>query len=211
VRTRILLALLAVPAMLAACGFHPRRAPELPPELQRLYIVSETNDTNLLRELRRGLESESTTLDDPTQASATLSIISTSQSSRPLVLNQLGQPLLYQVAYRVEYTLVAEGVVLIPPETLTQTRNYNYSVTNGVANQEQEDAIYDSLSNQIAQLIIFRISAVAKSIPAADTVVRPQVATPAPSAESAPATTRPAPAAATRVPPAVTHGPPVVD
>ncbi|HLW73672.1 MAG TPA: LPS assembly lipoprotein LptE [Gammaproteobacteria bacterium] len=153
-------------AMFAGCGFHLREAPVLPPEMRSLYIVSSGQNAELVRDLRRGLESETTSvLDDPTRATATLSIINVSQSSRALVVNRRGQPLEYQVAFTTSYTFIAGGVVLIPPEVLTLTRNYDYSVTNAIANQEQEDALFASLAKQMSQLIIFRIQAVARSLP----------------------------------------------
>lgn len=198
-------AALLLSVLLAGCGFHLRRAPELPPQMRNLYIVSEGHNADLIRELRRGLESGTTTLaEDPTQAGATLSIINVIHSSQPLVLNSLGQPLVYQVGYSVEYTLVAGQVVLIPPEYRTLTRNYNYSVANTISDQEQEKVLYNVLAREMAQLIIFRLQAVAKSLPPVP------VASPPPShatRSAPPLATRVAPAAASGVPPAVTRTP----
>jgi LPS-assembly lipoprotein len=195
-------------AVLAGCGFHLREAPQLPPQMRTLYIASGGHNAELIRDLRRGLESETTTvIDDPTQAAATLSIISVSHNSRALVLNRRGQPLEYQVAYSAEYTLIAGGVVYIAPEAQTLTRNYNYSVSNAIADQEQEDVLYSALTNEMAQLIIFRIEAVARSLP-------PVVSTAPKAASAAPAQTAHdiSPAPATAVPPAATRPrPPVVE
>ncbi|MGE5625994.1 MAG: LPS assembly lipoprotein LptE [Bacillota bacterium] len=209
-RKTLLTAVLA--AVIAGCGFHLRQPPVLPPVLQKLYIVSEAHDAEIVRELRRSLESESTAvLDDPTKATATLSIINVYESSRPLVLNRRGQPLMYQAAYSAEYTLVAGGVVLIPPEVQTLTRNYNFSVTNGIANEEQEASLYNQLAKEMAQLIIFRLQAVARGVPASATAPLPASTTHPPPIPAAPAATQIAPGSVTRVPPAVTHAPPMVN
>lgn len=196
---RVVLAAAAL-ASLVGCGFHLRQAPQLPPQLRSLYIASGGHNADLIRDLRRGLESETTTvLDDPTKARATLSIINVAHGSRPLVLNRHGQPLEYQVAYSAEYTLIADGVVLIPPEAQTLTRNYNYSASNAITDQEQEEALFGALANEMAQLIIFRIQAVAKSVPPAASTAPPPA-----SAVSAPAAHAVSPAAVTAAPPAAT-------
>lgn len=195
-------------ASLSGCGFHLREAPHLPPQLRTLYIASEGHNADLIRDLRRGLESETTTvLDDPTRASATLSIINVAHGSRPLVENRHGQPLEYQVAYSAEYTLVAGGVVLIPPEQQTLTRNYNYSASNAITDQEQEEALFGALANQMAQLIVFRIQAVARSLPpVASSTPRAASAAPAQVAHDI------SPAPVTAAPPAATRsGPPAVE
>ena len=204
-RTIVTAALLVT---LAGCGFHLREAPQLPVQMRSMYIASEGHNADLIRDLRRGLESETTTIiDDPTVATATLSIINVSHSSRALVLDRRGQPLEYQVAYSAEYSLIADGVVLIAPESQTLTRNYNYSVNNAIADQEQEDALYGALTNEMAQLIVFRIRAVAKSLPpVASTAPKPASTAPAQAAHDI------SPTPATAVPPTATRPrPPVVE
>ena len=190
---------------LSACGFHLRQAPDLPPQLHAIYIASIGHNGDIIRELRRGLESDRTSIvADPTLATATLSIIRVSHDSRPFVLNVRGQPLQFQVAYQVEYTLVAGGVTLIAPETLVLTRNYNYKLSNAIGNEEQEEALFGQLSKDAAQLIIFRVEAVAKTLPPPlSTAVRPAAAASraAPAAMSSPA------ASSVAAPAAATHSP----
>lgn len=204
---RVIVAMASL-AALTGCGFHLREAPQLPPQMRAIYIASGGHNADLIRDLRRGLESETTTvIDDPTQATATLSIIDVSHNSRALVLNRLGQPLEYQVAYSAEYSLIAGGVVYIAPEVQTLTHNYNYRVTNAIADQEQEDVLFSSLTNEMAQLIVFRIQAVARNLP-------PAVSTAPKAASAAPAQAAHdiSPAPASVVPPAATRPrPPVVE
>ena len=111
------------------------------------------------------------------------------------MLDHEGQPLVYQVTYSVEYTLLSGSVVLIPPEVLAQSRNYNYSVTNATSDQEQEEALYGELAHEMAQLIMYRLQAVARNLPPL-----PSTAAPAATASSPAAATRAAPVAATTQP-----------
>lgn len=163
---------------LFGCGLHFRQAPALPASMQRLYISAGGSDTVLVRELRRSLTSDSTRIvSDPQEASATLGILKTQQLSRVLTVNNLGQPTEYEVAYQVDFNLQAGGAMLIPRQTLTLTRNYAYSVSNAVGNQEQANVLYGALSRDMAQLIVFRIEAAARAAPAAGAAKLPTVAT----------------------------------
>lgn len=211
IRPRLAAALL-LSTLVTGCGFHLRRPPELPPQMRSLYIVSAGHNADLIRELRRDLESGATKLtEDPTQAGATLSIINVIHTSRPLVLDRLGQPLEYQVAYTVEYTLLAGQVVLIPPEYRTLTRNYNYNAANTIGDQEQEQMLYGALTKDMAQLIMFRLQAVAKSLPPVPATSPSPTNVTRSGPALVPPATRAAPAAASGVPPAVTRAPPMVD
>jgi LPS-assembly lipoprotein len=191
---------LLLPTLLAGCGFHLRQAPNLPPSMRHIYVAAPGQSGDLLRELRRSLASDDTeVLTTPEGATATLSIISVQRDSRALAVNRQGQAVEYQVSYRVEFSLLVQGAVILEPQTVTLTRNYAYSVSNAVANEEQEQALDQAMAKDVSQFISFRMVAAAKSLP-------PGLATMA-----APATaTRPVPAAATlHVPVAASTPPPV--
>lgn len=163
---------------LFGCGLHFRHAPALPASMQRLYISAGSSDAALVRELRRSLTSDSTRIvSDAAESSATLGILGAQQLSRVLTVNNLGQPTEYEVAYQVDFNLQADGIMLIPRQTLTLTRNYAYSVSNAIGNQEQANVLYGALSQDMAQLIVFRIEAAARVAPAAGTAKLPAVAT----------------------------------
>jgi len=187
-RATALAACLMSLSFLAGCGFHLRRALTLPPQLHALYIGGSASST-LMRNLRRNLESGTTTIvDDPTLATAILDIRKASQSSTLLAISRSGQPLEYRVTYRVEFSLMVGNAVLIEPQSLALTRTYNYSVQDAIGNQEQEDALETAMETDLAQLIVFRIQAAAKNAlppmvmpaPANTTLSAPAVATASP-------------------------------
>ena len=183
----------------AACGFHLHQAPELPPQMRIIYVSSTGQNADLVRELRRNLASEDTQVVlDPTIATATLSILRAGQGSRPLTFNNLGRAIEYEVSYHVEFSMMAGGVVIIPPQQLSLAHSYNFSNSNAVGNEEQANAEFTALTHEMAQLIVFRIQAAAKnlsSVPA--TAAEPA---PAPTPSSGTATL---PAATTAAPPPV--------
>jgi LPS-assembly lipoprotein len=191
--------LVLLPAALAACGLHLRTAPNLPPQMRVIYVSAPGQNAELVRALRRNLASENTDVVlDPTDATATLSILHGSQYNRPLTFNNLGRPVEYEAAYEVEFSLIAGGVVVIEPQTITLKHSYNFSPSNAVGNEEQANAEYSVLAQEMARLMIFRIRAAAKNLaPAAPTAAGTK-AVPAPPARTA-----------TLTPPATTQSPPV--
>lgn len=146
---------------LTGCGFHLRQPAHLPPTMQRTYIADSIGDIELMRELRRNLTTPSTAVtDDATTATATLNILDSHRFQQVLTVSNTGQPLEYQVAYRVKFSLTsASGEILIAPQTLTLTRNYAYDVANVLGDTEQANVLYNALERNMAQLILFKLEA----------------------------------------------------
>ena len=57
---------------------------------------------------------------------------------------------------KVEFAMTVDGATVIQPQTVVLTRNYAYSVSNAVANEEQEDTLNKVLAKDVSQFIIFR-------------------------------------------------------
>ncbi len=153
----------ALMGVLSACGFHPRQAPNLPPEMRTIYI-SGGKSGDLVRNLRRDLATDSSQIvDDLNLASSTLDIIAASQKSSLLAINSSGQPLEYKVTYQVEFSLMVGNEMLIEPQTLVLSRTYNYNIADAIGNQEQEENLSGAMAVDMAQLIVFRIQAAARA------------------------------------------------
>ncbi|MDE2195732.1 MAG: hypothetical protein KGJ56_00885 [Gammaproteobacteria bacterium] len=135
--------------------------------MQRTYIAAAGGSPGLVRELRRNLTTASTTVvDDPATATALLNILSAQQFQRVLSVSNTGQPLEYQVAYRVEFSLTVGGKTLIDKQTLTLTRNYAYDVANALGDVQQANVLYSVLEREMAQLITFRLEAAGRQMAA---------------------------------------------
>jgi LPS-assembly lipoprotein len=185
--------------LLSACGFHFRQAPDLPPSMRHIYIATSGGNGTLLRELRRDLASDDTEiLPTPLGATTILSIIGVSHSSRPMALAQNGQPLEYRVTYQVEFSLLVQDTPILEPQTVDLKRNYTYSVTNAIANEEQEQNLEDALSRDVAQFIVYRVVAAARSLSPSLAALPASMAAPKAASSAIPVSaTTPAPAAAT--------------
>ncbi|MGB9430507.1 MAG: LPS assembly lipoprotein LptE [Gammaproteobacteria bacterium] len=134
--------------------------------MQRTYIASPGGNTELMRELRRGLTTPTTAVtEDATTATATLAILHVQQFQRVLSVSNTGQPLEYQVAYQLQFSLTAAGgKTLIAPQTLTLTRNYAYDVANVIGDTEQANVLYNALESDMAQLVLFRLEAAGRHL-----------------------------------------------
>lgn len=150
---------------LTGCGFHLRQPVHLPAIMQRTYINDSSGNTELVRELRRSLITPTTNVtDDATSATSTLNILSGRQFQRVLSVSNTGQPLEYQVAYQVKFSVTdTDGQTLIEPQILTLTRNYAYDTANTIGDAEQADVLYKAMQDNMAQLILFRLQALGRS------------------------------------------------
>lgn len=155
--------LMGTTLLLAACGFHLRPPANLPAAMQHTYIADSGGNTELVRELHRTLTTPTTSVTtDATTATAVLNILNAREYQRVLSVSNTGQPLEYQVAYQVQFSLTAGGKTLIEPQKLTLTQTYSYSATNVLGDTEQAKTLYKALQDQMVQLIMLRIEAVAK-------------------------------------------------
>ncbi|MGA9854105.1 MAG: LPS assembly lipoprotein LptE [Gammaproteobacteria bacterium] len=150
--------------LLAGCGFQLRQPAQLPDSMQRTYIADSGGNSELVRALSRSLDTPKThVIDNATTATATLNILNSQKLQRVLSVSNTGQPLEYQVAYQVQFSLItAGGKTLVAPQKLTLTRNYNYSTTNTIGDTEQSDLLYKALEDNMAELIMFRIDAASR-------------------------------------------------
>ena len=177
---------------LSACGFHLRQPPNLPPQMRYIFIsITKDGGGNLMRDLRRNLATDNTTIvDDPGLATAYLKIDDVSRTSRLMAISGAGStagtPVEYRVTYQVEFSLLVGNRMLIEPQTLVLTRTYNYKIADAIGNQEQEEGLYNAMSVDMAQLIVFRIQAAARAasrlpvaapVPAKGTTAVPVAAT----------------------------------
>jgi len=150
--------------LLAGCGFYLRPPAQLPASMQRTYIADRGDNSELVRELYRNLSTPTTTVtDNATTATAVLSILNVQHIQRVLSVSNTGQPLEYQVAYRVEFSLTARGKTLVAPQTLMLTRNYDYSAGNAIGDTEQANVLYSTMARDMAQLIMFKIEAAGRT------------------------------------------------
>lgn len=146
----------------AGCGFHPAGSVgHLPAAMQHTYIRSSEpygHLENLLRNaLRARGEQVSATYGD---TDAVLDIMNHSTQSRVLAVNAKGQPLQYQLVYRVEFQLLDKtGKALLVPTTLKVQRQFAYSVTNELGTGSRQRSLVSNMQREASRLILLRLEA----------------------------------------------------
>jgi LPS-assembly lipoprotein len=150
--------------LITGCGFQLRQPAQLPEVMQRTYIIDSGDNTELVRALRRSLDTPTTQVTgNATTATAVLNILDSQRIQRVLSVSNTGQPLEYQIAYQIQFSLTAAGKTLIDPQKLILTRNYTYNTTTIIGDTEQSDLLYKALQDNMAELIMFRIDALSKA------------------------------------------------
>ena len=164
VSRRALLASLAAPLALTACGFRLRGVPEF--AFRSLYIAA-LPGSPLARELRRMLEAAGSKLQVLTeplqmpQAEAVLDLLSEQHERSVVGLTASGQVRELQLRLRIKFKLrTPAGAELIPETELLQQRDISYSETIALAKEAEEALLYRSMQTDLVQQLMRRLAAV---------------------------------------------------
>lgn len=112
-------------SFLSGCGFRPRQAADVPPELHTLTLKTERPYSGLVTQIKSMLRSLNITLVNQTsQAPYTLNItnINFDHSNPPVTTTSLAVTLTYSMSATVQL-VSRNGKILIPARTLSATRS----------------------------------------------------------------------------------------
>lgn len=145
---RILLVLLSL-ALLSGCGFHPRRAADIPPQLRTLHLDTSQPYSQFITQLKGMLQALNIKL--VKQAPYTLKIISISftQDDPSITTTALAVTITYTLSVRLRL-LSSSGKAIIPDRTLSTSRsisqNTNQVYTPGTATLAKQELRRDLIS-----------------------------------------------------------------
>ena len=152
--------------LLAGCGFQLRGQAQLPPELRVTYVQSQhatfTPPGALGRKLSLLLASNGVTVTrDPTQATATITILNEVSGRRTVAADRFDIKreyfLVYYAAYRVT---LANGKTLITDEGLSANRSLLFDENRVLGFEVAQESLVDSMADDLAWQIIRRLQAV---------------------------------------------------
>ncbi|MEB0012712.1 LPS assembly lipoprotein LptE [Glaciimonas sp. Cout2] len=186
--------IIALTAMLAACGFHLRGTANLP--FKTIYLGSATG-TPLGVELKRNIQASGTTEVVPNEkgAEAVMEVISQTQEKVILTLNSQGRAREYMLYSRFSFRLKdAQQKELMPQTLITLKRDISYNESQELSKVAEEALLYRDMQTDLVQQILRRMNALKPANTANNIVIEPSTATspttsPAPSVPS----TKPAP------------------
>lgn len=151
----LLLTLLSI----AACGFHLRGAPQLPPQMARTYIDTEDRYSLFYRLLRQELAAAGVVLvDSAAEADAVFSILSDETDQRVLSVSARNVPREYEVYYSVYFTVQSNDGLLLEPQLQTGTRDYTYDETQVLGKSREEELLREAIARDLVRIILIQLS-----------------------------------------------------
>ena len=145
-------------AVLAGCGFHLRGAANLP--FSTLY-VQVASTSALGHEIRRSLRASNARLvDSPTDAQATLVIMSEIREKQILSLGGQGRVREYQLRYRIGYQLTdGKTTTLIAPTEILLKRDISFNDSDVLAKEAEEALLYRDMQSDAVNQLVRRLQA----------------------------------------------------
>lgn len=152
--------LVAIVALVSACGFHLRQTAALPPGMQKIHLTV-VGGGRLERELSRALENSNVTIvDHASTDSADLAITSNTFRTDSLTVSGTARVTEYAVRYHVDFNAKApDGTVIIAPQSVDMSREFSYDATNTIGTASQTEELQRSLIGDMVQAILFRLQA----------------------------------------------------
>lgn len=145
---------------LTACGFHPRGTVQVAPELQRVYLKTQSPYSDLTHNIRQYLKTSGVYLaDSPYDATTVLEILSEDTQQQLLGVSGSQQTRQYNLTLIVKFQLTKpNGVVLLAPESLSETRTLPINSNEILSGSNQADALYQQMRRAIVFDIMNRLS-----------------------------------------------------
>ncbi len=159
-KRRLALGLLGATA-LAGCGFELRRAPEL--RFRSIALNGFKPRSTLAEELRRqiGMSTTTSVVDNPLQAQVVLDALTDAREKSVVASTAFGQVRELQLRSRFGFRLrTPQGRELIPATEILLSRDLSYSETAALAKEQEEEALYRSMHNDIAAQVLRRLASV---------------------------------------------------
>ena len=146
---------------LAGCGFELRRAPEL--RFRSIALAGFKPKSTLADELRRQIGTSTTTVvvETPTQAQVVLEALTDAREKSVVASTAFGQVRELQLRSRFGFRLrTPASRELIPATEILLSRDMSYSESAALAKEQEEEALYRSMQNDIAAQVLRRLASV---------------------------------------------------
>lgn len=149
--------------VLAACGFAPRKAPEM--RFERVQLTGFAPNSPLARELRQSIDSSPGTkvVESAAQAQVVLESLSETRDRSVVGSTATGLVTEFELRLRFKFTLrTSGGTELIAPTELIQLRDLSYNEGLALAKQYEDANEFKAMQSDIVQQVLRRLAAVPK-------------------------------------------------
>lgn len=160
--TRTLLGLLTLAglAVVAGCGFQLRGSAPVPAALQPLAVTCDRQVPELLcNDVREQLIGGDVVVVEPEQADYVLRLREFREQRRASAITLQASAAEYTIRQTLRMdVLTSDQVPLLADTELSSIETYRYDEANVLAKQREEEALRESLYQQLAQQVIFRLA-----------------------------------------------------
>ena len=150
--------LLLASLIVSACGFQLRGDADLPPEMAKTNLQIQSEYSALARRLQVLLTQSGIELVGPDEATAILEVPVNRVVTDVLTIGDNARVREYRVSHTVEFRLLdADGTVLMPRQTLRQTREISFDEQEILGASREQEYLQQDLANLLARLILQRL------------------------------------------------------
>ena len=145
-----------------ACGFHPRNAISVPPELGPVRVVALDPYSPLAESLADAMTRAGAVpaAPDSMDPAATLQIVSERWGNTPISIDQLGRAQEFSLRYAVMFTFVdAQGEEVVPRQVVELSRDYLAPPRDATGQASERELLGDELRRDMTSAILRRIGA----------------------------------------------------
>ncbi len=162
-RRKLLLAVAAwaASAVLSACGFALRQAPEM--HFQSVQLKGFAANSPLAQELRQSIDASPNTrvVESAAQAQVVLEALTDSRDRGVVGSTATGLVREFELRMHFKFQLrTPGGKELIPPTELTQIRDLSYNEGVALAKQYEESSLFKAMQSDIVAQVMRRLAAV---------------------------------------------------
>jgi LPS-assembly lipoprotein len=146
--------------LLAGCGFHLQGRQPLPPAFGNTYIDTKDEQTDFVQDLRKALiASGSKVIRTQGSSSATISVHEDELTERILSVSARNIPTEYELTYRVEFSVQADGKQVIEREEISATRDISFDEAQLLAKEREQEILREALARDLVALVMRRLAA----------------------------------------------------
>lgn len=162
--------------LLTSCGYHLRGAYQMPPQMAETVIRSNNMNSELVRNLRRSLETGGINVvaEDYLPRGKTaarsdmtvLRIFKEKQSKRVLSVDANGRVREFELYYKISIELSGADGFYVPEQKLELSRDFLFDPEDVLGKSDEEADLLLDMQRDMVRLIMLRLQAVAqKKIP----------------------------------------------
>jgi LPS-assembly lipoprotein len=146
--------------LLASCGFHLQGRQPLPNAFEYTYVDTRDEQTDFVQDLRKALiNSGATVIRTPGTSGATITVHKDELAEKILSVSARNIPTEYELTYKVEFSVTANGQPLIEHEEISATRDLSFDEAQLLAKEREQEILQEALARDLVALVMRRLAA----------------------------------------------------